>query len=456
MSAPHWLLTLIAFALVFLAGTALLHLLLREQTLGTPFLERCGLSWVLGSGYVSVGIFVAGWAINGAALVTLISAGAILLAFVAYGLKIPVRVQWRRLTIFESLIAVVLFGQAVFIVWWTSKLALGWDGIVLWEAKARMAVENGGSLPLRYFSEIPFPWRQPRYPLYLPYTEAWLYLCLGHPHQAWVRIIGPLVYLAALLIVAGATERLGGSRMAGLIAAAAFFFVPYLFSGSWNVLAGYADFPLGVLYLAAASRLPGLTGGVSRTEIRLFAVLAGLVVWGKQEGFYLWLMLMGLSALFLVRTGGWRQVIVVILPGALLAGAFFLFLRFARTPPDPFYLSPTPANVLARVDRVEPMLWRLGRELLNFESWGLLWVGMILAFAALACRRRWHLAIGFGGALCMPLMFFVWPFVLSMSDDYMVHVDHALARLLMQVAPLAILAIAVAVPPLPEFRRTVD
>src|SRR5688572_25007169 len=99
MSAPYWLLALLAFAVVLLAGAALLRLLLREEIVGTPLLERCGLSWVLGTGYVSVGLFVVGWAVRGGALVALISVGAIALAYFASRLTPPVRFRWRRPTV---------------------------------------------------------------------------------------------------------------------------------------------------------------------------------------------------------------------------------------------------------------------------------------------------------------------------------------------------------------------
>jgi hypothetical protein len=247
------------------------------------------------------------------------------------------------------------------------------------------------------------------------------------------------------MIIAGAAQRLGNTRTIGLVAGAAFFFVPYLWSGNWNVLSGYADFPLGVLYLAAVSRLSSLTPSASLREFVLFGVLAGFVPWGKHEGFYLWLVLMAI-AVNCLGAKHWRRAVIVAAPGLVISIAFLFYLKLMGAPDDPFYQSPSPANLLAHADRIRPMFIRLGNELINFESWTFLWIGAALAIIALICRGRLSLALRFSGAIGLPLFMFVWPFVLSALDDYLQHAYHALPRLLLQIAPTAMLAIIVAVP----------
>jgi hypothetical protein len=205
-------------------------------------------------------LFLAGFALHNAALVAAVCGGAGGL-FLCSRRAMGVAPQPEPLRRSEWLVLMVFAGQAIFLVCWAPQVALGWDGLVLWEAKAKAAFAHGGVLPINYLNDPPFSVAQPLYPLYLPYLEDWLYLCLGRADQAWVRALGPVIYLAAILLMAGAAQRLGVSRLAGLLAAVAFFFVPYCFTGRWNVLSGYADFPLGVFYLAAASRLPGLFRG---------------------------------------------------------------------------------------------------------------------------------------------------------------------------------------------------
>ncbi len=446
MSALPCLQTLGALAVIALAGHGALRLLLRGEFANTPTPERLGLTWLLGTGWVSLAIFAAGWAVRGAALIALIAAGAALLAILGQRVQIPRAPTWRPRNALEWLLVAALGVELILIATWSTQFAFGWDGLALWEAKARIAAAHGGALPLAYFREFPFAWVQPRYPLYLPYSETWLYLCLGRADQAWVRIFGPLTYAAAALIIVGATERLRGARTAGLAVAVAMFFVPYFFTGTWHVLAGYADFPLGVLYLAAVSRLPGITREPTAAECRLFAALSALVVWGKQEGFYLWLVLIAFATLALARAGRWRWAIWSAAPAALLTAAFALYLKFVRSLPDPFYQAPTPANIAAHLDRFGPVLARLFTEISDLESWSLLWPGAALAVIALAMRRAWSPAFAFAWALALPLGLYVMPFVLSALDDYLIHAEHAQPRLLLQLAPTALLAIALAIP----------
>jgi hypothetical protein len=49
-------------------------------------------------------------------------------------------------------------------------------------------------------------------------------------------------------------------------------------------------------------------------------------------------------------------------------------------------------------------------------------------------------------AIALPLFFFVWPFVLSGVENVAIHMELALPRLLLQIAPTAMLAIALAPP----------
>lgn len=446
MSIPDWLAVLFALVVIIMSGAALLRLILRDKVTETPILERMGLWWVLGSGYVSLTIFSVGWIIRGSALTATIAAGALAMLTLARSRRGGASKRWRPFDLIDWLILAVLLAQLSYACWLAPQTALGWDGIVLWEAKARIAAENGGTLPLRYFYDIPFPISQPRYPLFLPYTETWIYLCLGEPNQAWVWAIGPMTYAAAVLIIAGATERLGSPRKIGLISAAIFFLTPYLWKGNWNALTGYADFPLGVLYLAAASRVTCLGIPASKRELVFFGVLAGLTVWVKQEGFYLWLVLMAIAALFLRTPAKWREALLVAAPGILIATTFHIYLSFAGAPKDPFYQSPTPSNILANADRIAPVIGRIFGELVNFNSWLYLWIGAAGAIVSLAFWRRLTLAFGFGMAIGLPLVLFIWPFVLSNFTNFLLHCDHALSRLMFQIAPTAMLAIAIATP----------
>ena len=434
---------LLALMVVFAAGGGLACMLGgREREFQR--VEFLALSWLLGAGYVSLATWLLGLVLSGWPLVIAVAFGA--LALGTLGIKAKCRfAPHEAFLAIDWLLVAALVAQAVFIIWWTPRLALGWDGLMIWEFKARLAVQNGGAIPAAYFADVDRAWSHPNYPLGLAGLETWLQLCLGHVDQAWLRLPGPLYYFAGAALIAAGTRRLGGTRRTGLIAAVAFFFVPYLFAGVWGVLAGYADFPLGVLFLAALIHLPRQRE--SPGDARLCAMLAALCVWEKSEGRFLWLTLVGLAAFTLLPRRRWRAWIAMALPGAILLLAFAAFLATRHSVVETTYLPATFANVLAHADRFGPILSRLAREFGNFESWGLLWPGTGLALLALALRGAYRSAFEFAATLLFPLTAYLFAFVLTSWSDFGWHMELALPRLLLQLAPAAVMIMALAVPP---------
>jgi hypothetical protein len=438
----------VAAALVVIigAGWALLRFLLRGEIGSTPPVERWGLAWILGTGFVSLGVFTIGWVFRGAFLVAIITVLAALL-YVGSRRHVPSpTTPPTPLNAFEWVCVVVLIGQTVFVLWWSSKVALGWDGLLLWEAKARVAFENGGVLAKRYFREPPFQGTHPRYPLYLPYTETWFYLWLGRADQAWVRVIGPMTYAAGTCVFAGAAQRLGLTRTAVFAAAVAFFFLPFHFAGLWNVLTGYADFPLGIVYLAAASRLPSLAGRIGSRDPWIIAVLAGLAAWVKQEGVYLWLILTFVATVILLQNKHWKRALLVPLPGILLVGVYSIYLGAMGASADPYYYAPNLENLAKYSDRIPTVLWHFWHDLNNYQSWSFLWIGALIGVLTLAARRKWIHVTAFGLTLSIPIFLYLWPFVLSAMPDFENHIRVALPRLLLQIAPTAMLAMVLTAP----------
>jgi hypothetical protein len=71
------------------------------------------------------------------------------------------------------------------------RLVLGWDGLHIWEFKARLAFDNGGTVPAAYFRDVSRMWSHVDYPQYLPLTETWVYgwLRADRTKQPWWRAV---------------------------------------------------------------------------------------------------------------------------------------------------------------------------------------------------------------------------------------------------------------------------
>jgi hypothetical protein len=450
------LLILLGIATVFATGNAVMRLLAHR----VPMLltERVGLAWVLGAGVLPAVVGVVGPLVGASLVRTLVPAAAFVL-WAAVRRKCPEAKMRASFTVLDAVLSVVIAAQAVFVAIWASRLMLGWDALLIWEGKARLIFAGNGAMPVAHFTDETRLWSHPHYPFGFAALGAWLHLCAGHVDEGWVRILGPLYWLSAVGIVAGATVRLGGSRTAGLVGAAALFFVPYVLAGTWNALTGYADFPLGVVFVAALSWLLRCEEAAGA---RLCGVLTAIATWTKMEGRYLWVTIV-LVAMAILLEHAWKQrrwrhaatmLVLLALPGAVILGAWAAFLKQAGVETEAHHLAATSANLMENAWRIPYVAQRLWRELVDWESWSFLWPGVVLAIATLGLRREWRNAGLFATALGMVLGIIVVVFSLSTWPDYLYHMDLSLVRLILQLVPTALLAIALAIPKLPP--RTKD
>ena len=223
-------------------------------------------------------------------------------------------------------------------------------------------------------------------------------------------MLGVVFYAAVVGLLTGAVQRLGKSRPAGLVAATCLFFLPLLVSSQHGIHAGYADFPLAALCLAAASRLPGWRGNIAASDRRLFAVFAMLMVWTKTDGVVLLAAMLCATWLAL----GWRRLPRAVAGRAIGGAAVFFngYLHLMNAPRD-HYASPTPANILAHIDRAGPAFLAMMGQAFDWTQWSLLWPGAVLALVTLAWRGQRRCALLLLVLMGLPVVGYTFVYVLS-------------------------------------------
>ncbi len=131
---------------------------------------------------------------------------------------------------------------------------LGWDGLFVWALKARAIHESNGQLPFwSLLGHHCAAWSHPDYPLQVPLLQAFVYDWVGGEHQVLgVGAVTGLYVAAGLPLVYAATTRLTGRRPFGAAAVALLLCTPQLLLQEGGALSGYIDFPLAIVYCAAA------------------------------------------------------------------------------------------------------------------------------------------------------------------------------------------------------------
>src|SRR5262249_47433999 len=238
--------SLAAIGLTMAAGLGLVVLLAPARLYSH---EYVALSWLFGSMSVSFGLWLCSFFFHGLALQSAMSLLCLCLGTIAF-----VRRKGHgsiRLTTSDRVLWALLLVQFVAVFYCSFKHTLGWDGLLNWEFKARIAYESGGSLPSTYFADQERAFSHPEYPLGIPNLELWFYLWLGEANQFWIKAIFPLFYAAGALLLISLVERFSGRRILALISGLLFFFVPQFLVNPGAAVTGYADFPVAIYYLGA-------------------------------------------------------------------------------------------------------------------------------------------------------------------------------------------------------------
>jgi hypothetical protein len=333
-----------------------------------------------------------------------------------------------------------------------------WDGAVIWNTNARViarATDDPGAALLRKRLG------HPDYPLLLPATLARIYRTAGEESPVVRRGLS-LAFLVALAAMVYAATRQLGSRAVAPFAVALLLFVPFFgIQGAGQM----ADIPLAYGLMGATFGLASLLTGdsVGRIPPLLTGFFLGCLPWTKHEGMVLAAVtIVVFSAFFLTdsRSRGRRLRPM----SALLAGASLPVLAYIM-----FRTEWAPQNDLVRTGLfgherlVDGSRWattaaafaeQLTAGLRSWapdedgwkarQNWGVIWPA--LALLSLLAGPRWLrrrppaflLAVSLGVGAAYFGVYILTPRPLEW------HLETSLPRLLLQILPVAIVAVSCA------------
>ena len=436
---------LTALSTFFIAGCGVTLLLLRGQT-RINVLECAALAWLLGTGIISLLLWLGGMLVSGPLLQ--VATAVIALAVGAWGWS-SARKQRLRFSfprpqnLLEWILCAAITLEIATIFYLSFSRGLDWDGFLNWEVKARYAFQNDGVIPAAYYQSETRAFTHPAYPLLVPLTELWLYLCIGEAHQFWLKIIFPLYYAAGVILLAITGNRLTNRNWPGLLAAALFFFLPFLTEAPGGATGGYVDVPLSVLYLAVVGYLLIYLTNPDASAWRVYASCLALLPWMKREGAILWAVAAVCGAVIICRQRRWFWLLWLT-PGALLILSWKIFLLAMRTTEAREFVPMTLPTLWENLPRAFAIFRLIGEEMLTTTRWSFFWPIVLLAFVSLAFRSRDRRLLFLFTAIAAPLTAYAATYLFSFWPDFTDHLRTSYPRLLLQVMPVAWLPIAIA------------
>ena len=443
------LLQLIAAYLTLLGAGLGVTLLIFRGARRLNLLECGCLAWLFGTGIVSLLLWICGIFTSGLSLQAIVTFACLALGLTGWRTKqrgdskfaLPLprgAIEWLLAGFIVIEIATIFFVSC--------KHTLGWDGLLNWEIKARYAFLNGGVIPAAYYSDTGRAFSHPEYPLGIPFTELWLYLWMGEPHQFWGKTIFPVFYAVGAILLALFAARMSGQRWCGLFVAAVLPFIPFLTQGPGGVIVAYADFPLSVFYLTALGYLLYSVEKGEPYSFLIYSSCLALLPWVKHEGVILWsiLALLGLVASW--WQSKLRVFILALGPGLLLLGSWRLYLKLMHVIPPSDFALPTLRTLHDNVDRIVPIVRVLLVEIMEASHWSIFWLltGLALVYLLFLFRNMRSLLLS--SAILLPIIVYSSTYLFSTWPSYSAHITSSVPRLLLHVVPAAWLAIGLVLP----------
>jgi len=411
---------------------------------------ECGcLAWLFGTGIVSLLLWVCGMFASGLALQAVVTIACVALGLIGWRTKqragakfaLPLprgAIEWILASLIVIEIATLFFVSC--------KHTLGWDGLLVWDIKARYAFINGGSVPASYYSNPGRAFSHPEYPLGIPFAELWLYLWIGEPHQFWGKTIFPVFYAVGAVLLALLAARLSRRRWIGLLVAGLLPFIPFLTEGSGGVIVAYADFPLGVFYLTALGYLLYSLGRNEPHSFLIYSSCLALLPWVKSEGVILWFILVLLGLVASWRQRKLRAFMLILGPGLILLGSWRLYLKLMHVVSASDFALPTLQTLQDNAGRIAPITCVLFSEIMKISHWSIFWLltGLALAYLLFLFRNMRGLLLA--SAILLPIIIYSSTYLFSTWPSYTAHMTSSFPRLLLHVVPAAWLAIGLVLP----------
>lgn len=430
---------------VFIAGFGMtMSIFARASRIN--LVECVCLSWLLGTGVVSLLLWICGMFCSGLIFQIIVTIVCIALAILGWRAKQRSNATLtlpRPANITEWILASIVLVEIAALVFVSFKHTLGWDGLLNWEIKARYAFLNGGSIPSSYYSSAGRAFSHPEYSLGIPFTELWLYLWMGEPNQFWVKIIFPLFYAACAPLLASLVSQLSEKRWVGLLIAALLPFVPSISASPGGVVVGYVDVPLSAFYLAALGYLVCWFKTDDRQFVMAFAACSALLPWIKSEGIILWAVLIALGFILTIAKHRVPQFLISITPGFFIILSWRIYLKLVHLWPHSDFASPSFSWLSNNIGRLRDIGVILIEELSERAHWSIFWLLAAVAVVYLFASRMLERVI-LASAVVLPVIFYSLIYLFSSWPSYTAHMTSSFPRLLLHVMPAGWLAIGLA------------
>jgi len=242
----------------------------------------------------------------------------------------------------EKVFLLVIASQVVYaFVYSPLMLITGWDSWQTWFFKARAFYLDSGVSSV-FFKE---PLVHPDYPLLIPLSASWIYLCVGEANEQMARVIYPLQFVSLLGIFYHLVKKATSSSNA-IFFTALLSLTPVVMLHSAGFpgrvpgfanrdFVGYADLALATYFMAACGFLFAYLSHGRKNHLFLAALFLGIGAWTKDEGLAFALfasIVVVFTYVFSGKRPQLKDILIFLGTVALIAAPWLLYKLFLGIP----------------------------------------------------------------------------------------------------------------------------
>ncbi len=302
-----------------------------------------------------------------------------------------------------------------------------WDGWATWLFKSTIFFTDGkiNTNALNFTGS--------EYPLLIGLMGTFGYLMLGHIDDKLILILFYLFYVCLAGIFYYTCKELTNKKTA-LISTFLLLSLQNLIRHGGRYDAGMADLALGYYYFVCCSLFLKFIKFKNKNSFVLFMFMTGLLGLVKDDGIPMTLFLCIVGAVSLYSIKKLSYLWMLSFP-IIILGQWELFKLVFHMPGAPKFIQNPEFN------RTITVILGISKEFLNLENWNLLWIGFFLSLIILLIKKH---KIGLIISLFVISQLLVYYYVfLSTSLDPLAHINNVIDRLLLHIAPVAMLVVSI-------------
>lgn len=235
---------------------------------------------------------------------------------------------------FIFLLAGWILAKSLFVIYESSIWPIvDWDSLTTWSSSAKFFFyERGLALDPADENFFGRGYRDSflSYPLHVPLMQVWFSLCLGEPHEIYMKIWNSFYFLSIIGLLFFSIKR-ESSLLIALLSAFFLSSVPLLI---YHAISAYAELPLSYYSLAATicfwrylnTIKEGYTSG-SNDMLVLMGTFMVFGIWTKIEGlFFAIAFTIALSLFLFFKERLFKRFLLYLIPIVIMMGIWFIFL----------------------------------------------------------------------------------------------------------------------------------